>query len=564
MKYKIRASVFAISLIMLNQGYAQTIVSPKSVNPANITWDLEGQFDSLTPASTPKISIMPSSTKPKLAPKKAGPKFVLKGIHLIHSGPVPPEVIEIYQASLNKSVDLMQLKEIAGQMQSVYRDRGDILVRVVVPQQEIDKNNAIVNIEVIEGQVQKVKFTGNVPKSAQAQLQRYANAIQNEDPITYQTIDHYLTLANSLPGVDVTATVVPSETTVGGADLDISVKAKRSLSFIGFNNFGNQYIGPGEILGGATIYNLFAADSITFTGATSASNTHQLAYISGSYDAIVGPYSTEINPVISDTTSHPGGSLAPLEMTGISKKYTLNVNQPLMVNSKQKLTFISSIYRLSSTNTAFSNQQLYNDEITALTAGLEFSGLLLNSLNKLDAYTTIGLPILGAPSSLNNPSRINGKTKFIIFDFDTSTIHYFTQKLSFDLETTGQLSPNPLLTSEQIGFGGMQYGKGFNAFAISGDNGLQGTFALRYDLPAYGNITSIQPEVFYSAGLVSSNQSLASTYNQAEASSAGLGLNLGLFHSIQLTMSVAKPLHVTQVNYSKNGWQAYINAIALF
>ncbi|MDO8953768.1 MAG: ShlB/FhaC/HecB family hemolysin secretion/activation protein [Gammaproteobacteria bacterium] len=561
--FRFNKAVLLISLLSASKAFAVATQTYNSagVNPANITWDLESQLPT-APANKPAAIPYLAQPKPTEQADSNQPTFILKGVKLLHQSPVPAQVQAVYQKSINKPIDFQGVKNMAAEMQATYRNLGDILVQVVVPPQEIDKASGVVQLQVIEGQIQEVVLTGDASKGAKTQLERYAAALRNEDPITYKTMDHFITLANNLPGIDVTATLVPSKT-LGASDLMINVKRKAYFSYVSFNNYSSQYIGPGQALAGVSIYDLFAADSLSVSASSSTANQFALRYYSVGYDVVTGPYSTEINPVFSRTVTHPGAGLTPFDMVGVSSKSTLNVNQPLLVSSRQDLTFISSLYHLSSSNSIFTNQLIYNDLITAATAGLQYKGVFLNSYNDMDAYTTVGLPILGAPATPNNPSRANGVSQFIILDVDTSTTHYITRKLSFVLAGTGQITPNPLLTSEQLGFGGMQFGQGFNSYVISGDNGIMGSFALRYDLPLHGYFNLLQPQVFYNAGYVGNNDTLAGTYNHAWGQSAGVGLNVAIFHSIQIAMNLAKPLTLSQ-GTSGNNWQAFINATAIF
>lgn len=545
---------------------AHTVGSIPSINPANVTWNLESQMEN-NPTLQSSFAL-PKNDSPVRAAGAPSLEtlFKFRSAQFVGSDrPVPDNVQAVYKAYLNKPVNLDVLLQLADQMQAAYRNDGYILIRIIVPPQQINPKLGMVKFRIIEGQIQNVVFQGDNPRNAKKQLQRYADAIENENPITYQTIDHFLSLANSLPGINVTATLVPNPKIVGAADLVINVHELGQSGFLSFNNYGTPYIGPGQALAGGSIYDIFGADSLSVSGATSTSRANELSYVSASYDLITGPYSTEINPMFSTTETRPGGALQPLGLVGSSSKYTFNVNQPLVTRSTQNLTLNTGIYRLNSMNSAFGGEaQLYDDQISAITAGLTYKGILWQSQNNFDAYTTIGLPILGVPNQLSQPSRVNGKTQFIMLDFDTSTTHYMTQNVSFNVSTTGQITPQPLLVSEQLGYGGMSFGQGFTPYIISGDNGVFGNFALRYDLPTFGGVNLLQPQVFYSAGMVANNQALIGTLSGASASSAGFGITMVLFRTCQVGMMFAKPLTLTQIPNAANGWQALINVSAVF
>ena len=81
-----------------------------------------------------------------------------------------------------------------------------------------------------------------------------------------------------------------------------------------------------------------------------------------------------------------------------------------------------------------------------------------------------------------------------------------------------------MLSSEEVGYGGKNIGRAYDASEITGDKGIMGSIELRYyDVP---NISEaiIQPYIFYDIGKVWHNDNTAK--NQASAASAGGGVRL--------------------------------------
>lgn len=545
-------------------GLARTI--PASTNPANVSWDIEsGLSNDTTPPANLSIMTPPQQQRPKTMNSNEQLQFVLKKVAFTgvsHTLPIP--VAKIYQQYIDKLIDANDLFAMQQHMQEAYRDAGYLLVRVVLPPQEIDKSSGEVTFQIVEGQIQRVIFTGDMPRGAKAQLERYANAIAEEDPITYQTIDRFLQLANSLPGINVNATLVPNLSVPGGSDLIIKVTQKSLSGFVTYNNHNSDYIGPDQAFFGMSLNDLLAADSLSFTGGTTPGNLRALYYYSLGYSLTTGKSGTELNLQYSNTETRPGSSLSAFEMYGTSDKLTLGANQPLITSNAQKLKWTNSFYYLQSRNNAQAlDTELYDDQVTAFTTGLTYQGVYWQMENSMDGYFTFGVPV-GIPSTLSDPSRINGKNRFTLFDFDTSSIHYFTQRFSAAFNTTGQYTTSPLLTSEQLGYGGSNFGQAFTPYIISGDSGIFGVFALRYDLPTFGAINLLQPEIFYDVGYVKNNDALLGTYGEANASSAGIGLNVIMLSSVQIQAVLAKPITLTQVSGVGNAWQGFVNFVATF
>lgn len=260
-----------------------------TINPANVMNTLDQTLPWLgSPSQTDfKDSPIVPANDQKVENNK-NLTFVMKQVELVgnvHTVPLP--VQKVYESAIGKELSFADVENIAAQMEQVYRDQGYILVQVILPPQKIDLSTGIVKFQIIEGQIQSVIFKGDSAGAAKRQLERYAEQLENEDPIKYQTLDRFLILANQLPGIDVTAALKPNPKIMGAADLIIDVKRAPMSEFININNRGTQYIGPGQLAVGGAVYDLFGADAFSVSGATSTSNPNQLKYSNVSYDLVV-------------------------------------------------------------------------------------------------------------------------------------------------------------------------------------------------------------------------------------------------------------------------------------
>ena len=539
----------------MNACAAALPATPKSVNPANVMNSVDQNIPGPEAKAEGVFGVDAQSQNIK-ASKTAENKIKLLQVKLLNvKHPVPANVIEVYQKMIGKRLSYKDIQKMVAEMEQIYREDGYILVQVILPPQEIDVDKGVVALDIVEGQIETVTFVGDNPKAAKAQLERYARAIELEDPISYRSIDRFLVLANELPGIDVSATVVPNKKVLGAADLIVTVVQTKASSFINVNNRGTVYIGPTQGSVGGSVYDVFGADSLSVAGATALSNPYQMAYGNVSYDIMVGSYGTEINPSYTETKTAPGSSLSQFDMRGNSSKYNLSVNQPLYVSTAQRLTLQSALYRLSSNNNAYTSQPLYNDQITALSLGLNYQGVFWQTYHDMNVSSTVGIPFNHMPT----PSVEYAKPNFVRLNLNTSDTHYFTQNTSVAFGSAFQLTPNTLVSSEQLGYGGSTFGRAFVPSVISGDNGALGSLALRYDLPTPSYISLLQPEIFYDAGVVSLNDSPAVTDSGSFGESAGVGLNMMLIHHVQMSLILAKPLKITQSSDVPMSWQGFFN-----
>ena len=109
------------------------------------------------------------------------------------------------------------------------------------------------------------------------------------------------------------------------------------------------------------------------------------------------------------------------------------------------------------------------------------------------------------------------------------------------LAATGQIASGPLFTSQQFDLGGVNFGRGYGSAEISGDNGIAGSFDLRFDRAlSYRYLSGYQLYSFVDAGAAwndgfSLNDGLSLT-------SAGGGIRFFLWDGLQADIGVAFPL----------------------
>ncbi len=487
-------------------------------------------------------------------------KIMVKQVELVDAKVIPASVQKVSQSLVGEKVSFKEVQQLAAAVEKAYRNAGFILVQVILPPQEIDPNAGVIKLQVINGEIKHIIFTGDDPRAAKTQLERYAYQVEIEDPISYHSIDRFLTLANQLPGIQVTATLTPDKQVPQAADLIVQVKEKPVAGFINANNRGTQYIGPYQSSVGVSLYDLFGADSVNAVGATSLNSVNQMRYGSLGYDIVIGPYATEINPSVTQTLTQPGGSLNNLGMSGVSTKYNLNVNQPLYSSAQQNLVLQTAFYHVDSNNNLYGDElQLFDDHVTALSLGLNYRGLWWQTYHDVTFSATTGMPILGTPTTLSDPSVVGAQTTFVHFNLATSSVRYITQRTSVALSSQVQYSPNTLVSSEQIGYGGQQFGQAYTPYIISGNSGVMGSLALRYDLPLYWNFTLLQPEIFYDPGMVFYNTIPGTNNSNAVAQSAGIGLNMQWMQNVSATLTLAKPISITQTPGTNMSWGGFFN-----
>jgi hemolysin activation/secretion protein len=153
-----------------------------------------------------------------------------------------------------------------------------------------------------------------------------------------------------------------------------------------------------------------------------------------------------------------------------------------------------------------------------------------------------GLDIFGAtPFGDDFASRTGAAPNFSVLGFYYTRYQTLSDTWSVKVSTASQIASGPLYTSQQFYLGGWAFGRGYGAAEISGDNGIAGSFELRFDQrPNFRYLAGYQIYGFVDAGAAwndgfSLGDGLALT-------SAGAGVRFFLWDDLQADIGVAFPL----------------------
>ena len=140
--------------------------------------------------------------------------------------------------------------------------------------------------------------------------------------------------------------------------------------------------------------------------------------------------------------------------------------------------------------------------------------------------------------------------------------------LSLHGSVFGQWTPDALLSSQECGYGGSQYGRGFDSSIITGDTCVKGALEVRYSLPPDGFTQGLgldysQFYAFADAGQINNIDAPLGTPTSDSASSAGLGVRLGLGR-MNFDVSASKPLGTPSSVAVDEEWRGFFSFSAQF
>ena len=525
---------------------AITACLPARAQQANPGYDprqterrFEDQQIDQTRAARPRLPRAPFARPEGKADTK--PMFVLKNVSITGVVAIQRDrLVTAYQPYLGKKVSQADLADMASAVSDIYRAAGFHLSRAIVPVQDI--KDGTLRLQVIEGSITEVALTGE--GAEEFGIRPMLDVVVTERPSRLATLERQLLLINGRPGVRIRDTGLEEIGTASGRfRLVVELKTWHLYTAFGFDNLGSSAVGPWQSYGTAAFNSYLApGDSLVFNLSTTPGDPRQLAFGRLSYEVPVGTdgarvgasgfYSEvwpgDIRHLYNDNTKTQSfefhGSIVPLQ----SQQSSLTLTAAMVFSNVREQDVFGPIY----------DDHIRNLNLTAdYRLKDNFGGI-----NYLTLGYRQGLDILGASHRDDDLlSRDDASGRFSALNFWYTRYQTLNDAWSVKLSGAGQWASGPLFTSQQFYLGGIAFGRGYGSAEISGDNGIAGSFELRFDHKLnYRYLSGVQLYSFVDAGAAWN-----AGYNMNEGlslTSAGGGVRLFLFDNWQADVGVAVPL----------------------
>lgn len=469
------------------------------------------------------------------------PQFVLRGIVLHGAHAIPHDrIAATYQSYVGRKVSQADLAAIASAISDAYRAAGFHLSRAIVPPQDIQGGR--VQIQVIEGGIVEAVLKGD--GAEQFGIRPMLDPVLAERPSRLTTLERQLYLINGRPGVRITDTALEE---IGNASgrfrLIVFVKTWHIYTSFGLDNLGSSSVGPWQTYAtGAFNSYLLPGDTLGLNLSTIANDPRELGFGRLFYDAPVGVEGARIGASAIYSEARPGDVRR--LYNDVTRTEAFDIRGSIVpLQSKASTLTLTAAAGFSNVSERDVFGPIYNDHIR--TASLTSDYRLQDGFGGTN-YVTLtyrqGLDIFGASHSGDDLlSRDGASSNFSTLNLWFTRYQTLNDAFSVKLSAASQTASRPLFTSQQFYLGGAAFGRGYGAAEISGDNGLAGSFELRFDQRLnfrYWN--GYQVYGFADAGAVWNdgyrlNDGLSLT-------SVGGGLRLFLWDDLQADFGVAFPL----------------------
>ncbi|HEY6256048.1 MAG TPA: POTRA domain-containing protein [Xanthobacteraceae bacterium] len=506
---------------------------------------------------------LPSTVAPKGADHIM---VVLHGVHIVGVTVYRVEdLAPLYADMIGHEVTLASIYDLAQRITTKYGNDGYVISRAIVPPQQLNPGGATVEIQVIEGYVDKVEWPHEIDKFRDF-FSYYTGRIIAERPANIHTIERYLLLAGDLPGFKFKNSLKPSATHQGAATLIVEIVSFSPVDWAArVDNRGPVGQGPLEFLASVTVNNLLRMhDAFNFSYA-GPFKTDELKYIYGQYSQVLMAEGLVWFVDASEGWGRPGTpELRLLDYRTKSTVFETGLTFPIMRTRERNLSVTGLWFMSHNEGVILDMPTLPPSTLDRLRGGRAKVNAdwadPFNGINQVNVIVSKGLQ--GAGSTLDGQplaSRLNGRVDFSKVEATLTRVQPLPANFSVLLAGYGQLAGTALLNPELCGFGGRVFGRAFDPSALVADECVEALGELRFDVPVGAMMPMLAKPLnqaqlygFADRGWLHNLAPDVLTPRNMNAASAGGGLRLGWLDIVTADLSADKA-----VEGPRNDWRFF-------
>jgi hemolysin activation/secretion protein len=550
--------IAALALVVVATAAMAQPVIPSSAQPGR---ERERFTEPPPPQAEPggTAIALPSTVAPKGADRM---NVHVRDVHIVGMTVYTQEqVAPLYADLIGRQVTLQAIYDLAQKITTKYGNDGYVISRAIVPPQQLNPGGATIQIQVIEGYVDKVEWPRVLDKFRDF-FSYYTARITAERPANIHTIERYLLLAGDLPGLKFKNSLKPSAANQGAATLIVEVTTSPFDWAARVDNRGPPGQGPLEFLSSVTVNNLLRVhDAVTLSYA-GPFKPEELKYIYGQYSQVLLAEGLVFFVDASDGWGRPGTpELQLLDYRTKSTVFETGLTFPIIRTRERNLSVTALWFMSHTEGVILDSPTMPPSTLDQLRGGrFKINGDWAdpyNGINQVNVIVSKGLQGLGSTDN-GQPlaSRLNGRVDFSKVEATVTRVQPLPANFSFLLAAYGQYAGTPLLNPELCGYGGRVFGRAFDPSAMVADECVEALGELRFDVPGMATmpkqITQTQFYGFADRGWLHNLAPDVGTPRNMNAASAGGGLRIGWLNMFTADLSADKA-----VEGPRNDWRIF-------
>ena len=500
-------------------------------------------------------------------PDFAAIRFTVKGAKFDGLERVPGLSLEdTYAGYVGRELPVSVLCDIRAEANAVLRRQG-YLATVEIPEQSLADGTP--DFKVVFGRLTSVRVRGDAGPSA-GLVARYLEKLTTQDVFNTNAAERYLLLADDIPGLNVRLSLRPA---AGGAPGDlvgeIAVLRENGALDVNIQNYGSQALGRfGGVLRGE-IYGLTGLGDRTTVSAFSTLDFVEQQTFQIGHEFRLGSEGLRLGAQFTWSMANPSLALPGFSVDSETVFASVFAGYPLIRSRAHSLSVEGGL-DLVDQDVTINTVPLTRDR--ARMAYLRFDGAITDraSIRNTGGYSLYeprlrlrygfearqGLDVLSSsPDCRPNllacviggnapPSRIEADPTPLLARIKGGVEYRPDPKITFSLDTTGQITGDPLPAFEELAAGNFTTGRGYDPGAVLGDSGILNSLELRFGstIPAAAKAVAFQPYVFSDLAFVWNEDPSRRATNPDRLWSAGAGLRAAWGGGVQADLALAVPL----------------------
>jgi len=476
-------------------------------------------------------------------------RFVVQGNTLLPSG----EVESILAAFRGPGREFADVQRAVEALQQAYAKRGYTMVRVALPEQELDRG--VVRLRVVEARIGRVTVEGN-RFFDEANIRASLPGLREGEMPNVARLSANLAQANENPAKKTTMRMQG-----GGAEGEVDARlivADEKPWAIGLNvdNTGSPATGRtmvGVVYQNSNLFNRDHVLGLQYT--TTVEKPDQVSVYGAGYHVAIYSLGDSFDVYASYSDVNSGSVLTGIFELQVSGKGTIagaRYNHAFAhlgpAETSLSLALEQKAYR---NDVQLSGFQLGND-ITVRPLSLSYWGTL-----KADASTTTFI-VTGAGNIAGGKNggdedfarlRSGASANYSLARLTLAHSHFLPADWQVRAVLMAQYTRDALVPGEQFGAGGMLSVRGFESREIAGDKGVSGNLEL-YTPALCASIPGVacRALVFGDAGRIMRNDALPGEFEQSSIGSVGAGLRAQVGRHVTAQLDVAHVLDAGPVS----------------
>jgi hemolysin activation/secretion protein len=458
---------------------------------------------------------------------------------------------KIIEAFKGRELSLEEMSELTDLLTMTYQEKGYILARAYLPEQEIE--DGILKVSIAEGKIGKIKIAGYTHYRADV-LKRYFKQQEKHGVVQESLLEKGLLLSSDTPDVKTTVVLKEGEEP-GEVDVVLDVKDTSQVTFgvdlsLDYNNFGSSTVGEDRY--GASVGIVDHVFGTKLDLRMIASGQPEDSYLGNyTWTIPVNTYGTKVSLNYLHSNFSVGQDLQDLGLGGRSEFYGGVVTHPILKKKNMNFSFNAGYSYKYTKNTILSGQSETIDEVDQLSFGFNYDSLD-RYLGKNIAWVGYLWGEVDRDDTLNT-SRTNTEDQSydkIMGNFARiQKIYGYTNLM---VRMGGQYTDKRLLPFEMFAIGGYGSVRGYDPSLFLGDSGYNVSAELMFAPPlvaekiVFGQRLAqlMQFAVFADHGQVWITDALSDELSSQYLTGYGLGVRLFYKDKFTFKYDLGIPKHV--------------------